>query len=82
MSFYGPRKASPPNVKVGDIVTVVKGRKVPIGMKGVVSRIGYGFFAGQSRFAVTRYSVEIQDEAGVKHWTYDQNLSIIESPSR
>lgn len=78
MSFYGPVKASECNVARNQEVVVVKGRKVPIGTKGKVFWIGNPFLQGQSRFALTSYPIGIRDITGQVHWTYDQNVKVVE----
>jgi hypothetical protein len=78
MSFYGSPKPRECRFQKYDKVKVVAGRKVPIGTEGEVFWVSNPLVYGQSRFATTTFKLGVKDAQGNVHWTYDQNVELIE----
>jgi len=62
--------------EVGKAVTVVKGRKVPVGTAGTV--VWKGVDAYKSKYGSTHYRVGVKDASGTVHWTSADNVRVVD----
>lgn len=67
------------NAQKGDVVTVVKGRKVAHGTTGTVIWVGAGIRRGYYGPAPVRFG--IKDAEGTVHWTSAANVEVVEIPA-